>query len=742
MDYAVLYGVGFVYSVIFAGMKSFSQNLEMLAGSIERVTFHSEDTGFCVLRTKVKGHRELVTVVGSAACVSAGEFIECRGLWINSKEYGIQFKAEHLAVIPPTTLEGIEKYLGSGLIKGIGPHFAKVLIKAFGDNVFDVIENEANRLTELAGIGVKRKNTILTAWAEQKVIRNIMIFLQTNGIGTARAVRIYKAYGDNAVDIVRTNPYRLSLDIIGIGFKTADALAVRIGIAKDSLQRAQAGIRHVLQEFSSDGHCAIERRLLIESSEKLLEISKEIIDAAIRNELQEENLVLDNINGEDCVFLAALYHAECLSVKHIQRLKDGSPPWGEIDYGKALQWTEHKTGIMLSPSQRQAVLIALQKKFVIITGGPGVGKTTIINSILKIVRAKNINVALCAPTGRAAKRLTEATGLTAKTIHRLLEYDPKIHAFKYNQHNPLRTDMVIVDEASMIDVVLWYNVVKAIPNHASLLVVGDIDQLPSVGPGAVLADMIKSQAIAVVKLTEIFRQAATSQIIVNAHRINRGEFPSQNTSASDFYFIQVQTAEEIQEKLVSVVTEKIPQRFNFSAKNDIQVLTPMHRGGLGSRSLNTILQAKLNPNLTPRVSKFGTTFIPGDKVIQNVNNYNKDVFNGDIGTITSIDLEENEVKINFDGRLVVYDCNELDEISLAYAISIHKSQGSEYPVIVMPIATQHYMLLARNLLYTGVTRGKKLVVIVGQMKALAMAVKNSATKTRITNLQARLQKTL
>ena len=722
-------------------MKNFSQNLEMLAGSVERVTFHSEETGFCVLRTKVKGRRELITVVGNAACVTAGEFIECRGLWVNNKEYGIQFKAEHLAVIPPTTLEGIEKYLGSGLIKGIGPHFAKVLIKAFGEDVFAIIENEASRLTELAGIGVKRKNTILSAWAEQKVIRNIMIFLQTNGIGTARAVRIYKTYGDNAVDIVRTNPYKLALDIVGIGFKTADVLAMRLGIAKDSLQRAQAGIRHVLQEFSNDGHCAIERGRLIESSAELLEVAAEVIDEALKNELQAENLVLDSINGADCVFLAALYQAEYLSVKHIQRLKTGRPPWGEIDYGKALQWTEHKTGIMLSPSQRQAVLLALQKKFIIITGGPGVGKTTIINSILKIVRAKKINVALCAPTGRAAKRLAEATGLAAKTIHRLLEYDPKIHTFKYNQHNPLRTDMVIVDEASMIDIVLWYNIVKAIPDHASLLVVGDIDQLPSVGPGAVLADMIKSKAIAVVKLTEIFRQAATSQIIVNAHRINQGEFPHQYTAGvSDFYFIQVQTAEEIQDKLVYVVTEKIPQRFNFHAKHDVQVLTPMNRGGLGSRALNTILQAKLNPSLTPKVSRFGTTFIPGDKIIQNVNNYNKEVFNGDIGTIASIDLEENEVKINFDGRLVNYDFNELDEIALAYAISIHKSQGSEYPVIVMPLATQHYMLLARNLLYTGVTRGKKLVVIIGQIKALAMAIKNSATKTRITNLQARLQR--
>ena len=723
-------------------MKFAPKNLEILSGSVERVTFHSEATGFCVLRTKVRGQRDLITVVGSAACVTAGEFIECRGLWLNNKEHGIQFKAEHLTVIPPTTLEGIEKYLGSGLIKGIGSHFAKVLIKAFGENVFEVIENEADRLTKLAGIGTKRKNTILTAWAEQKVVRNIMIFLQSNGMGTARAVRIYKVYGDSAIDVVRDNPYKLALDIIGIGFKTADALAMRLGITKDSIKRAQAGIRHVLQEFASEGHCAIERGQLIESAVKLLEISDAIIVQAITNEMQEKNLVLDNIDGKDCLFLTALYQAECLSVKNIRRLKNGKPPWGVIEYEKALQWSEEQTGMVLSSSQRNAVVAALKEKFVIITGGPGVGKTTIINSILKIVCAKKINVTLCAPTGRAAKRLTEATGLAAKTIHRLLEYDPKTHAFKRTQHNPLPIDMIIIDEASMIDIVLWYNIVKAIPNHASLLIVGDIDQLPSVGPGAVLADMINSRTITVVKLTEIFRQAASSQIIVNAHRINQGQFIAQNTTlpeTSDFYFIQAQTPEEIQEKLLYIVTEKIPKRFNFDPKHDIQVLTPMNRGGLGSRSLNSILQAKLNINSQPQISRFGITFVPGDKIIQNVNNYDKDVFNGDIGIIINIDLEESVVKINFDGRIVSYDFNELDEVSLAYAISIHKSQGSEYPAIVIPLATQHYMLLARNLLYTAVTRGKKLVVIIGQTKALAMAIKNNSLRARVTNLRSRLQ---
>lgn len=721
------------------------KNLETISGSIERVTFHSEETGFCVLRIKVRGKRDLVTIIGSAVCVTAGEFVECRGLWVNNTEHGIQFKAEHLQVVPPTTLEGIEKYLGSGLIKGIGPHFAKTLIKAFGENVFTIIENESHRLTQLAGIGKKRKNMILTAWAEQKAVRNIMVFLQSHGIGTTRAVRIYKVYGDNAIDIIRDNPYRLALDIIGVGFKTADSLAIRLGVAHDSIKRAQAGIRHVLQEFAIEGHCATIQEKLIKSATALLEIPEETIINAIANELKEENLILDKIDSEDCLFLTTLYQAEYLSAKNIARLKNGKPPWGIIDYEKALKWTEEKTNITLSSSQRNAVTLALKEKVTIITGGPGVGKTTIINSILKIVHAKKIKVSLCAPTGRAAKRLAETTGLTAKTIHRLLEYDPRTHAFKHNQNNPLSTDMVIIDEASMIDVVLWHNIVKAIPTHASLLIVGDIDQLPSVGPGAILADMINSQTIAVVKLTEIFRQATDSQIIVNAHRINRGQFPLQNstpTTLSDFYFIHAETTEEIQEKLLHIVTEKIPKRFHLDPKHDVQVLTPMNRGGLGSRALNSLLQTKLNPNSEPKINRFGTTFSPGDKVIQNINNYDKEVFNGDIGIVTNIDLEESEVEINFDNRIVAYNFNELDEVALAYAISIHKSQGSEYPVVIIPISTQHYMLLARNLLYTAVTRGKKLVIIIGQTKALAMAINNASVGARVTNLKTRLMEIL
>lgn len=716
--------------------------LESLKGSVERVTFHSEETGFSVLRVKVDGKKDFITVVGNVVSVSAGEYLECSGAWVNDKAYGLQFRAEQLKVIPPATLEGIEKYLASGLIKGVGPFYAKVLVKAFGEDVFSVFDHHPEKLTKIHGIGAKRKQMILTAWADQKIIREIMIFLQTYGVGTARAVRIYKTYGDDAISIVRDNPYRLVADIYGIGFKTADALAMRLGVVKDSLKRARAGVSHVLQEFSAQGHCGIAREKLLKSAASLLEISADIIAEAVDAEVKAGNLVLDKIGSEDCLFLVSLYQAEKLSAAQLIRLKHGSPPWGQLDIKKALEWVENLTHLKLSKSQQQAVELALKEKVLIITGGPGVGKTTIVNSILKIVRAKKISVALCAPTGRAAKRLSEATRAPAKTIHRLLEFDPNTHKFTRDQYKPLAADFVIVDEVSMIDVVLMYNLLKAIPRHASLLLVGDVDQLPSVGPGTVLQDLIKSQKIPVVRLSEIFRQAAHSKIIINAHRINQGEFPiykSSEDELNDFYFIPSDDENDIQEKLLYIVTKRIPERFGFNPLQDIQVLTPMHRGGLGTRALNEHLQKNLNAEAGPKITRFGCTFAPNDKVVQNVNNYDKEVFNGDIGRITDVNLDENEVKVNFYGRLVSYDINELDEISLAYATSIHKSQGSEYPAIVIPLATQHYMLLARNLLYTAVTRGKRLVVLIGQKKAIYMAIKNINNKPRVTKLAEHLK---
>ncbi len=716
---------------------------ERLAGAVERVTFHSEESGFCVLRVKVRGTRDLVTVVGTTATVTPGEYVESEGWWINDRTHGLQFKTKRLRVVPPSTLEGIEKYLGSGMVKGIGPHFAKKLVMAFGEQVFRVIEQEPDRLTKLEGIGPKRKERVTRAWAEQKVIREIMIFLQSHGVGTARAVRIYKTYGEDAIARVRDNPYRLALDIQGIGFKTADAIAQRLGIPLDSLMRAQAGVRHVLQELSGEGHCAAEREPLIETAAKLLAITPPTLEQAIDLELQEKNLVAEAIENIPCLFLAPLYRAELGVAAHLLRLLAGAPSWGRIDPDKAIPWVEGKTALTLSASQREAVAKTINSKVTVITGGPGVGKTTVVNSILHALRAKGVRVRLCAPTGRAAKRLFESTGLEAKTIHRLLEFDPKFMGFRRGSETPLEADLVVMDEVSMVDVVLMNQLLRAIPDHAAVLMVGDIDQLPSVGPGAVLSDVIASGRVATVQLTEIFRQAATSKIIVNAHRINRGQMPERlgrQTDLSDFYFIPADSADEIHDKLLHLVTERIPKRFGLHPIRDIQVLAPMNRGGLGARSLNVELQQRLNPGSEPKVTRFGWTYSPGDKVIQSVNDYDKEVFNGDIGRVLWIDPDEGLVSIDFDGREMAYEFGELDEISLAYATSIHKSQGSEYPAVVIPLAMQHYMLLERNLLYTAVTRGKQLVVIVGQPKALALAVRNVTSKRRMTNLATRLKR--
>jgi exodeoxyribonuclease V alpha subunit len=714
--------------------------MEQLTGAVERVTFHSEETGFCVLRVKVRGHRDLVTVVGTAATITPGEYIEGQGVWVNDRTHGLQFKTQALRVVPPSTLEGIEKYLGSGMVKGIGPHFAKKLVQAFGDQVFDVIEQTPERLTDLDGIGPKRKQRVVEAWEAQKIIREIMVFLHSHGVGTARAVRIYKTYGNEAITRVRENPYRLALDIHGIGFKTADTLAQRLGIPRDAVIRAQAGVRHVLQEFAEDGHCAVHHDELIETATTLLEIPSTIIEQAVELECQEEHLIAEAIDGKSCLFLAPLQRAEAGVASHLLRLLKGDLPWGQIESAKAIPWVEQRTGRTLSPSQRDAVAMALGSKVTVITGGPGVGKTTIVTSILQILQAKKMDVLLCAPTGRAAKRLTETTGLEAKTIHRLLEFDPTSMGFVHNHTNPLRADLVVVDEVSMVDVVLMSQLLRAIPDHAAVLLVGDVDQLPSVGPGSVLADIIASERIPTVRLTEIFRQAATSQIIVNAHRINQGQMPlMREDGTSDFYVIAADSPEEIQAKLLRVVTERLPQRFGLHPIRDVQVLTPMNRGSLGARALNAVLQQALNPDATAQVTRFGWTYAPGDKVIQTVNNYEKDIYNGDIGQVAQVDMEEGEVTIDFEGRLVTYDVGELDEVALAYAATVHKSQGSEYPVVVIPLATQHYPMLARNLLYTGVTRGKQLVVVIGQPRAVAIAVRNVRATQRLTNLAARLR---
>jgi len=721
--------------------------LELLSGAIERVTFHHEDSGFCVLKVKAKGQRDLVTVVGNAVSVTAGEYIDCEGIWINNREYGLQFKAEQLRVVMPSTLAGIEKYLGSGLVKGIGPHFAKALVEAFKEKVFDIIETNPERLMELPGIGQHRHDQVIKSWQDQKIVRQIVVFLHSHGVGTARAVRIYKTYGQQAIEKVRENPYRLALDIQGIGFKTADMLAERLGVSKQSLMRAEAGVRHVLQEHSNDGHCAMYLKELIEKSVTLLEIPEAIIVEAVQLETTAKRLVQEMIEGEAALFLASIYRAEVGIVAHLKRLQTHRSDWmREIDLQGACQWVEARTQLKLSLMQETALRTALQHKVVIITGGPGVGKTTLVNSILQIAKTKTKHIVLGAPTGRAAKRLADSTGIEAKTLHRLLEFDPRERQFRRNEHTPLEAELVVIDEMSMVDVNMMYQLLRAIPDTAALLLIGDVDQLPSVGAGAVLSNLIESTIIPTVRLTEIFRQAKTSQIIVNAHLINRGKIPELSKvetgetkpALSDFYFIEADTPEIIHDKLMQVVTERIPRRFGLHPIREIQVLVPMNRGGLGARSLNVELQKKLNPLGKNAVSRFGFTYAEGDKVIQTVNNYQKEVFNGDIGFITSIDENTGLLQILFEGRLVEYELDELDELSLAYATTIHKAQGSEYPAIVIPLAMQHFMLLERNLLYTGVTRGKSLVVIIGQRKALGMAVRTVRSSKRLTHLTQRL----
>lgn len=709
---------------------------EVIAGLVERVTFHNGDNGFCVLRVKARSHRDLVTVIGHAATISAGEWVTASGEWVNDFTHGKQFKAHFLRCSTPTSVEGIEKYLGSGMIRGIGPVYAKKLVKAFADKVFDVIEAQPDRLKEIAGIGPVRAERITGAWAEQKIIREIMVFLHSNGVGTARAVRIYKTYGADAVQVMSENPYRLARDIRGIGFKTADAIAMKLGIEKTAMIRVRAGISYALTDAMDDGHCGLPRDQLLPLAVELLEVAKELIQTALDLELAEGTVVADSVGDTFCIFLSGFYRAEQVIAERLLRLIQGGLPWPAIDADKALPWIEQRTGLTLAQSQATAIRLAIASKVTVITGGPGVGKTTIVNSILRILAAKGVKLLLCAPTGRAAKRMREATGFEAKTIHRLLEVDPKTGGFKRGPDLPIECELVVIDEASMVDVMLMQALLKAIPDGAALLIVGDIDQLPSVGPGQVLADIIASGAVPVVRLTEVFRQAAKSRIITNAHRINQGSMPdlSKPDGESDFYFVEANEPEIAATRIVEMVKSRIPKRFGFDPIHDIQVLCPMNRGDVGARSLNVALQAALNPAGDRKVERFGWVFAPKDKVMQIENDYDKEVYNGDVGYIEDVDPDTGELTTDFDGRSVTYGFGELDTLVPAYAATIHKSQGSEYPAVVIPILTQHYTMLQRNLLYTGITRGKKLVVLVGQKKAVAMAVRNASGRRRWSKL--------
>jgi len=710
---------------------------ETLVGSVERVTFHNDDNGFAVLKVKARGKRDLVPVVGHVASISAGEFIHAVGVWITDRTHGLQFKADFLKTTPPTTAEGIEKYLGSGMVRGIGPVLAKRIVGAFGEGTFEIIEAAPEKLREVPGIGEFRAGKIAAGWAEQKAVRDIMVFLHSNGVGTSRAVRIFKTYGHDAIQVMTENPYRLARDIHGIGFRTADAIAMKLGMTREAPQRVRAGISFALQEATDDGHCGLPIEELVKLAVTLLEVDEGIVLTALNDELAGGEVVADTIDDRPCVFLRGLYLAERGIAERLQSLSKGSPPWPKIDIDKAVPWVEKKTGKTLAASQRAAVEMVLRSKVAVVTGGPGVGKTTLLDTILRILAAKGTRLLLAAPTGRAAKRMTEQTGREAKTIHRLLETDPKTGGFRRDAEQPLECDLLVIDETSMVDTSLMFAVMKAVPPKAALLLVGDVDQLPSVGPGQVLGDIIASGAIAVARLTEVFRQAAKSRIIVNAHRINRGEMPEwpRRGESSDFFFVEAKEPEDGAAKVVEIVRERIPKRFGLDPVRDVQVLCPMQRGALGARALNGDLQKALNPNMAEKIERFGSAFAPGDKVIQTENDYDREVFNGDLGRVLRIDQTEGVLIADFDGREVEYPFGELDALVPAYATTIHKSQGSEYPAVVITLATQHYTMLARNLVYTAVTRGKRLVVIVGQRKALAIAVRTHGSKRRWTKLR-------
>jgi exodeoxyribonuclease V alpha subunit len=716
-----------------------------IQGQLEKITYVDEENGYTIAKMKVKGHRELVTITGNLLSVNPGEVLKLKGIWYNHPKYGEQIKVTSYESVIPATTKGIERYLGSGLIKGIGPVMAKRIVAQFGVETLDVIENSIPRLKEVDGIGDKRIRMIQTAWAEQKEIKEVMLFLQGYGVSSSYATKIFKQYGQKSIRVVKENPYQLATDIFGIGFITADKIAQNIGIAKDSQIRAEAGILYLLKQLSNEGHVYYPYELLIEEGKKVLNLESDVIVKAFGKIASEKKIVLEDINTEEikenkAVYLTKFYISEVGISNSLKKLLNVKKTLRSFDIEKALEWVQKELGIILAENQIKAVKEAINQKVMVITGGPGTGKTTIINSIIRIYRRLGRSVLLAAPTGRAAKRMAEATGHEAKTIHRLLEFSFQEGGFKRNERNPLEADLLVIDETSMVDTSLMHHFLKAVPVTTTLILVGDVDQLPSVGPGNVLKDIIESGVIPTVKLNEIFRQSRESLIIINAHKVNNGEMPIltyNKARLQDFYFFQIEEPEKILEKIISLCKEKIPEKFKFDPIKDIQVLTAMHKGLIGTSNLNMELQNVLNPS-TDKLIIGSKVFNPGDKVMQIINNYDKDVYNGDIGVITRINKEDHEIKVDYEGKVVIYDYSDLDEIVLAYSVSVHKSQGSEYPVVVMPIHTQHYMLLQRNLLYTAITRGKRLVIIIGTKKAMAIAIRNNKTQKRYTYLKNRL----
>ena len=699
---------------------------------VERITYQNAENGYSVMKVKVKGYDDLVTLVGNLLEVPAGSVLLCEGEWRVDKRYGQQFQCETWEEVMPATAYGIEKYLGSGLVKGIGPKFAKLIVGHFGTDTIEVIETDIERLYEVPGIGKKRVEKIRESWEKQKDIKYVMLFLQGFGVSTAYAAKIYRQYGKESIDKVKENPYRLADDIWGIGFKTADGIARKMGYEMNDERRLRSGLIYTLNQLADEGHCYAEEEQLIATAKQMLEADEECIRTAMTHAIETEDLMLDGT----AIYLPPFYYAECGTANRLNALvhtkEAGSIFTARFDLAKL----QRETGIEYDDVQVEAIRQAIASKVMVLTGGPGTGKTTTTKAIIAALQSAGMRILLAAPTGRAAKRMSEATGMEAKTIHRLLEYNPQ-DGYKRNDENPLEGDALIVDECSMIDIILMNNLTKALPTKMRLVLVGDIDQLPSVGAGNVLRDIIDSGVIPVVRLTRIFRQAQSSRVVMSAHAINRGCFPDiSNGQHTDFFFMKQEEPEKVAETIVSLVRDRLPKAYRQPTAN-IQVLTPMQRGVVGAANLNMVLQQALNHN-TAALVRGGYTFKEGDRVMQLRNNYDKDVYNGDLGYVHSVDMEERTLTVDFDGQLVEYEVSELDELTLAYATTIHKSQGSEYPIVVMPVLMTHYVMLQRNLIYTGITRAKKICVLVGQTKAIAYAIHNMKVLKRNTRLKERL----
>ncbi len=707
--------------------------MEHLRCVIERITYQNAENGYTVLKVAVKNYNDLVTVVGTMPDTHVGSVLLLEGFWKTDAKYGRQFSVEKFEETLPATAYGIEKYLGSGLVKGVGPKFAQRIVQKFGKDTLDVIEQEPNRLLEVAGIGKVRVERIKRSWIDQKEIKNIMLFLQSHEVSTAHATKIYKTYGNDSIKVVEDNPYRLADDIWGIGFKTADTIAGKLGIDKTRFIRLRSGILYTLNKLAESGHCYAVREQLIETAMKLLEVEEAELEMTLDEMLRTEDLIRD----EDAIYLPPFYFSETGCAKRILQLMTAERKVA-MDAKTVMKKVVKDSEITYDEIQLEAINVAISSKVMVLTGGPGTGKTTTTLGIIRAYKMAGCEIVLAAPTGRAAKRMSEATGMEAKTIHRLLEYKPP-EGYQKNEEKPLEGDVLILDECSMIDIMLMYNLLKAIPEYMTLIIVGDTDQLPSVGAGNLLKDMILSERIPVVRLTRIFRQAQGSRIIMNAHRINKGQnIDMRGGKESDFFFSAQETNEEVVDILVKYCTKNLPQYYHVNALTDIQVLTPMQRGVCGAANLNQVLQEAMNPS-NVFLRRGGTQFRLHDKVMQIRNDYDKEVFNGDIGMIRYVDMEEQELTVDFDGREVLYDISELDELVLAYATTIHKSQGSEYPIVVMPFTMSHYVMLQRNLLYTGVTRAKKILVLIGEKKAVYYAIQNETTTARNTRLAERLR---